>query len=615
MMQDPARSEWSTASHGGITASSSALNASPQQIDRLNAQAHLLRHSDSQQALLLCQQAYEQALRLDYQVGLACSLLRWGVCSYILGHPAAEVRARLQAALELAQALGDTQAQIEALNVLAMLHADSGANDLALQAYDRCLALARNIGDSRYEGRTLGNMALVHSDLGQYAHTLDHLQRYLDLAEQTGDEMGQTYALANLGQLLSTLGDREAAQRALERSLATPHSQQDLARQSSTRLHLGELLLKHGEIGEAKAHLLEAVQLSRRTGNLRDLCDALHALSQAHHADDDQDAARLILAEAHELASRVDDSRRLATLQLTRSKTLIESGDLDGALASLQAVLQRAEPLGMAALLAETHKALASIAEARADYQVALQHFRSFHQLREALHGNQSQQQLRRILIRQQVQELQRQADDERNRSQELSSELTAARQADQEKQMLLQQLSAQTEMLHQLSREDGLTGVANRRWLDLQLAQEFERARRFAHPLSVAMLDLDHFKSINDRFTHLTGDKVLRAVATLLRDVCRRSDLVARYGGEEFMLLLVETPITQAASLCEKLRLRIEQYDWSTLHPELKDVTLSIGLESNARFNQLEPLLAAVDARLYEAKHQGRNRVSAGLP
>lgn len=614
MMQDSARSEMSTASHGGVTASSSVPKPSPQQIDSLNAQAHLLRHSDSQQALLLCQQAYEQALRLDYQVGLVCALLRWGVCSYILGHPVAEVRARLQSALELAQALGDMQAQIDALNMLAMLHADSGAHAMALHAYDRCLALARNVGDSRYEGRTLGNMALVHRDLGQYAQALDHLQRYLALAEQAGDEEGLTYALANLGQLLSTLGERETAQQALERSLATRHSQQDLARQSSTRLHLGELLLKHGEVGEAKAHLLEAVQLSRRTGNLRDLCDALHALSQACHADDDPHTARLILGEAHDLASHVEDARRLAALQLTRSRTQIDSGDLDGAQASLQAVLQRAEPLGIAALLAEAHQALASIAEARADYQVALQHFRRFHQLREALHGEQAQQHLRGLLIRQQVQELQRQADDERNRSQELSSELNAARQADQEKQMLLQQLSAQTEMLHQLSREDGLTGVANRRWLDLQLAQEFERARRFAHPLSVAMLDLDHFKSINDRFTHLTGDKVLRTVATLLRDVCRRSDLVARYGGEEFMLLLVETPITQAASLCEKLRLRIEQFDWSTLHPELSRVTLSIGLESNAQFEQLESLLAAVDTRLYEAKHQGRNRVCAGL-
>ncbi|MBA4340622.1 MAG: hypothetical protein C0423_00560 [Methylibium sp.] len=615
MMQDPAQHDSFAAVDLTVAGLRAGSNISPQHVDSLNDQAHVLRHSDTQQALSLGKRAYALALQLDYQHGMAYSLLRWGVCSYILGHAVAEVRARLQAALELAQALDDAQAQIEALNVLAMLHTDGGAHAMALQAYDRCLALARNVGDSRFEGRTLGNMALVHRDLGQYAQALDQLQRYLALAEQADDEQGQTYALANLGQLLSALGERETAQQALERSLATRYSQQNLARQSTTRLDLGQLLLKHGEAGEARAHLLEAVELSRQTGNLRDLCDALHGLAQAYQFDKDQDAARQLLSEAHELATRADDKQRLAAVQLAMGRNLIERGDLEGAETCLQAVLRQAESLGLAALLSDAHQALASVAEARADYQVALQHFRSFHQVHEALYGEQVQQHLRGLLIRQQVQELQRQADDERNRSQELSSELTAARQADQEKQMLLQQLSAQTEMLHQLSREDGLTGVANRRWLDLQLAQEFERARRFAHPLSVAMLDLDHFKSINDRFTHLTGDKVLRAVATLLRDVCRRSDLVARYGGEEFMLLLVETPITPAASLCEKLRLRIEQFDWSTLHPALTSVTLSIGLESNARFDQLEGLLAAVDTRLYEAKHQGRNRVCAGLP
>jgi diguanylate cyclase (GGDEF)-like protein len=615
MTQDSATHDSGAAVDHTMTEASNASSTSPQQVDRLNAEAYRLRHSDTLQALSLCQQAHTRALRLDYHQGICLSLLRWGVCSYILGHALTEVRARLHAALELAQALDDAQAQIEALNILAMLDADSGAHGMSMQAYDKCLALAKSIGDTRSEGRTLGNMALVHRDLGRYAQALDHLQRYLDLAERTGDEQGQTYALANMGQLLSTLGESEAARQALQRSLAIRYSQQDLARQSSTRLDLGKLLLKQGEISEARTHLLEAVQLSRRTGNLRDLCDALHGLARAYQYDKDHDAVRQLLNEAHELAARADDNQRLAAVQLAIGKHLIELGDLDAAQTCLQGVLQRAESLSLPELLADTHQALASIAEAGADYQVALQHFRSFHQVREAMHGEQAQQHLRGLLIRQQVQEIQRQADGERIRSQELSSELDAARQADQEKQLLVQQLSAQAEMLHQLSREDGLTGVANRRWLDLQLVQEFERARRFAHPLSVAMLDLDHFKSINDRFTHLTGDKVLRAIGTLLRDACRRADVVARYGGEEFMLVLVETPLNKAESLCEKLRQRIEQFDWATIHPELSGVTLSIGLESNAHFTQLEALIAAVDARLYEAKRQGRNRISAGSP
>ena len=91
------------------------------------------------------------------------------------------------------------------------------------------------------------------------------------------------------------------------------------------------------------------------------------------------------------------------------------------------------------------------------------------------------------------------------------------------------------------LAREDGLTGIANRRWLDITLTKEFERAERFHHPLSVAMIDLDDFKMVNDRFSHLIGDEVLRRTAQLLRDRCRSVDLAGRYGGEEFLLILVE--------------------------------------------------------------------------
>lgn len=105
-------------------------------------------------------------------------------------------------------------------------------------------------------------------------------------------------------------------------------------------------------------------------------------------------------------------------------------------------------------------------------------------------------------------------------------------------------------EVLKQMAREDGLTGIANCRWLDFQFAQEFERAQRFEHPLTVALLDIDYFKNVNDRFSHQTGDAVLRTAARLLRDSCRSVDVLGRYGGEEFMLVLVETPCESALPL-----------------------------------------------------------------
>lgn len=594
-----------------MTTISSAIPCDSDQVDALNAQAWELRHRDTAEALRLSHAAHALALALDYQQGLCHALLRWSLCEYILGRPPATVLGRLQASLSLAEVLGDQRCQIDGLNLLAAVQADRGEQAQSLQTYAQCAALAEQLDDRRLLGRSLGNMALVHRSLGEYPQALDLMERYLSLSIELKDAQGQTYALANLGELLSEIGEHEAAQQAMERSLASDPEGLDLARRATTLLSLGRLRLKHADEETALAHMKESVALSRRTGNLRDLCDALHGLAQVHQQCRKLAPAQQALNEAQALALEADDPPRQNTVALTQGRLLLERGETDAARELLQQVLERGQALQSTALSAQAHELLAELAEAQQDFRLALLHFRSFHQLQQQLHGTQAQQHLRSQMIRSQVQQWQRQAEDERTRSQALSNALEAARLADDEKQRLLMQLSAQTEMLHQLSREDGLTGVANRRWLDLQLDQELERARRFGHPLSVAMLDLDHFKAINDRFTHLTGDKVLRLVAQLLRHGCRRSDLVARYGGEEFMLLLIETPLDRARRLCEKLRERVEAHDWSSLHPELR-VTLSIGLACRQEHDDVEALSARADSQLYLAKQQGRNCVQA---
>jgi diguanylate cyclase (GGDEF)-like protein len=164
--------------------------------------------------------------------------------------------------------------------------------------------------------------------------------------------------------------------------------------------------------------------------------------------------------------------------------------------------------------------------------------------------------------------------------------------------------------MLRQLAREDGLTGLANRRWLDAQWAHECERARRYKHAIAVAMIDIDHFKSINDRFSHRVGDEVLRRVARLLRDAFRRGDIVGRYGGEEFMVAWVETPLAHAVAVCQKLRQRVAALALDDLHPDLKNATISIGLAGCDADADDAALVAQADAQLYRAKAEGRDRV-----
>jgi diguanylate cyclase (GGDEF)-like protein len=180
----------------------------------------------------------------------------------------------------------------------------------------------------------------------------------------------------------------------------------------------------------------------------------------------------------------------------------------------------------------------------------------------------------------------------------------------DREKNQLMQQLRQQAEAFERQAREDALTGLANRRAFDELLAYEFARAGRSEQPLCVALVDLDHFKRINDELSHAAGDAVLRAVADRMRQLCREIDTVARWGGEEFALLLPNTRLSDALAVCERVRAGVERLELNAIAPGLR-ITISIGLSSHEGHADYDRMLSQADAALYAAKQSGRNRVA----
>lgn len=178
--------------------------------------------------------------------------------------------------------------------------------------------------------------------------------------------------------------------------------------------------------------------------------------------------------------------------------------------------------------------------------------------------------------------------------------------------------LKAQTDALRMLAALDGLTGVPNRRVFDERLELEWRACRRSGAPLSLLMIDVDHFKLYNDHYGHLEGDSCLKAVAAALASCVERSrDLVARYGGEEFVCLLPDTDLDGARHLAEKIRASVSGL--AIPHSESKTaaiVTISLGLACVQDFTVVEPkaLLKFADRQLYMAKQAGRNQLAAAL-
>jgi diguanylate cyclase (GGDEF)-like protein len=166
-------------------------------------------------------------------------------------------------------------------------------------------------------------------------------------------------------------------------------------------------------------------------------------------------------------------------------------------------------------------------------------------------------------------------------------------------------------EEIYRLTVQDALTRTHNRRALMEFLDREASRSRRHARPLSVALLDVDHFKALNDARGHLAGDMVLRELAARVRPQVRQEDLFARYGGEEFALALVETPHPEAVVAAERIRSLIREGRFGTGSAPVR-VTVSIGVATTCGEPGLDPaaLLKAADERLYAAKRGGRDRV-----
>ncbi|MET0261988.1 MAG: GGDEF domain-containing protein [Rariglobus sp.] len=170
--------------------------------------------------------------------------------------------------------------------------------------------------------------------------------------------------------------------------------------------------------------------------------------------------------------------------------------------------------------------------------------------------------------------------------------------------------LGAALRELRLLATRDSLTNLLNRRAFDALLAEEVDRARRLGHPLALVVLDLDHFKTINDTHGHPAGDAVLAVVARVFESEVRTIDRVARIGGEEFAVLLMETTASEGLLVAKRLveSVRARQVPLGNGHS--LGVTISAGVAALPTYGEAETeLMAAADKALYAAKHQGRNR------
>lgn len=183
---------------------------------------------------------------------------------------------------------------------------------------------------------------------------------------------------------------------------------------------------------------------------------------------------------------------------------------------------------------------------------------------------------------------------------------IPAIRIASRKDSELLRLIEERTRELEKLSVTDQLTKLYNRRKIDDILATEVEQARRYKNSFSLILIDIDHFKKINDRYGHLVGDRVLQALSRLFSSSIRKTDMVGRWGGEEFLIISMENDPQKVLIFVEKLRALVDEHHFKTVG----NITCSFGVSHFSKGDSIDSLLQRADVALYEAKKAGRNCV-----
>ncbi len=545
------------------------------ELPALNDFALALASREPARALQLAQRAQELAREHGGDGALARALLAQASARFHLGQHEHALSRALAARVHCEEA-GDREAMTTLFAVLGDIHFWMGDHSAALEHHYQCLRLSEETGRRDDEAAALATIGAIYARTGDHDKGVDYALRSLRLLERLGDREGEAAAYCALGDIYERMGAGEKARDYFEKALALFSALGDRRREGRALGRLAAFEIKRGRRDEAEQALRDSLAVAREFGDRATEIQDLIALAGLRGGAGAHEAAITTLGDALALAGEARNR----------------------------------------ALVAEVHLALAGAHEAAGDAASALRHYHKQDRLRRELSGEEHQARTRVLQVRL---ELERTAQENlamhmrnaelQGAARKLESLVQTLNELNEQKNELLDRLRQQTEALDRLSKEDALTGLANRRQLQTVLAQEFARARRFGRSLSVAIADLDHFKRVNDRHSHLSGDEVLRVTARLLREALRQVDVVARYGGEEFVLVLPETPPAQAAVICEKIRETVERHPWGEIHPGLM-VTLSIGIAGDLEVAHEEKLLSLADEKLYEAKAAGRNRV-----
>ena len=569
-------------------------------VDELNALAWELRRTDTKRSRQLGDEALRGAQAAHYERGQAYSRLVLGYSAMRASEFQTSLDA-LGAALEYFERSGDRQGSHQALNTLSIVYGESGNYVDALKTLLVLQPLCAELGEVEAAANALHNTGIAYFHLGDYTRALDYHFQALEAFRTSRHLKGEVHALIGVGMVYF---EKDSFEEALDAFLQAQNGEvEDNYTHALLHNHLGRTYLRLGRYEQALFYNQESFSLMNALGDRLGASYAQDDLAAVYATLGQVEQAEHYLLESLTVKRETGDSKGEAETCLQLGQLYLHRGRLGFALDTLHEGLESAQRSDAKIEIHKAHRALAEAYKRKRQFREACRHWEIHEQLSKEVFDQASDLKLQALRVQYEVEQTERERELYRLKNVELARAVEALQTANSDKATLLARLEQQ-------SHEDSLTGLYNRRYIDTQLEGAFAHAKRYGGVLSVAVCDIDHFKSVNDTFSHGTGDAVLRQIARLLQREVRQLGEVARYGGEEFVILFPDTSARDAAHTAERIREVVADYPWHTLHSALS-VTVSVGVSDDLSGPSFEKLLAQADKKLYEAKRSGRNRVS----
>lgn len=466
---------------------------------------------------------------------------------------------------------------------------------LAISQGLQALALFEKLDDRTGQGRALFTLCWAHWWADNFIEAIEMGQRTQKLAQELGDRSLEADVLNSLGLAYKRSGNYDLALTVYNESLFLYRALDDKQRESKVLTNIALAYVLQGDYEHALASARACLQLKVNAPMVNGY--TFLALGQIYTGMEEYDEGLKNLERSLFIANEQETKRLSLAAQYFIGEMYLKRQKPDLAIIHLLQALTLAKEIESNLYIYRCHEILSKIYQGQGDLAQALDQYKKFHTVKETLFNDKNTSRLQVLETHHQAEIAHREAEIYHLRNVKLEKEIIKRKHLQEE--------------LYQQATTDVLTGVSNRRHFLELASNEIVRTERFKCSLSLALIDIDHFKQVNDTYGHAMGDQMLITLARTCEKNIREIDIFARFGGDEFVLFFPEANCKQACKVVERIRLALLACP-TNLQGKTVSITISSGIASfTDKHESLDVLLAHADQALYQAKAAGRNRVS----